>query len=92
MRASALRGQNWIVRGAGFDLAILAFAVAGGTGFMVGDGRLSYSLERILEVYYRWQPIQYVQVSPGYQFIQNPAYNRDRGPAHVLELHLRFNY
>lgn len=68
------------------------YLAAGGSGFMVGDGRLSYGLECVLKVYYRWPPIRYVQVSPGCRFIQNPAYNRDRGPAHVLTLRPRLSY
>jgi high affinity Mn2+ porin len=68
------------------------YLAAGGSGFMLGDGRLSYGLERLLEVYYRWQPLRYLQVSPGFQYIQHPGYNRDRGPAYVFSLRLRLGY
>jgi len=60
----------------------------GGAGFVLGDGKLNYALEQILEVYYRFQLLRYVQTSLDYQFIQNPAYNRDRGPVHVFGLRL----
>ncbi len=56
----------------------------GGAGFVLGDGKLNYALEQILEVYYRVQLLPHVQTTLDYQFIQNPGYNRDRGPAHVL--------
>jgi len=64
----------------------------GGAGFLLGDGRLTYGLERILEVYYRCHLVRYVDVTPDYQYIENPGYNRDRGPAHVfaLRLHIAF--
>jgi high affinity Mn2+ porin len=64
----------------------------GGAGFVLGDGKLNYALEQILEVYYRFQLLRYVQTSLDYQFIQNPGYNRDRGPAHVFagRIHLSF--
>jgi len=61
----------------------------GGAGFLLGDGRLTYGLERILEAYYRCHLLRYVDVTPDYQYIENPGYNRDRGPAHVFALRLR---
>ena len=64
----------------------------GGAGFVLGDGKLNYALEQILEVYYRVQLLRYVQTSLGYQYIQNPGYNRDRGPAHVIGGRLRVSF
>ncbi len=52
----------------------------GGLGMVLGDGKLSYGLEQILEAYYRVQIGTYVHVSPDFQYIINPGYNRDRGP------------
>jgi carbohydrate-selective porin OprB len=65
---------------------------AGGSGFMLGDGRLNYGYEQVLEAYYRVQLGSYIQVSPDFQFIQNPGYNKDRGPVEVygLRAHLSF--
>jgi len=65
------------------------YLAAGGSGFVLGDGRLNYGHERIVEVYYLTQLRRYVQVTPDFQFIDNPGYNRDRGPAYVLSLRLR---
>jgi high affinity Mn2+ porin len=59
---------------------------------MLGDGRLTYGLERVVEIYYNWQLLRSVHVSPDYQFIQNPGYNRDRGPAHVIGGRLRVSF
>jgi len=68
------------------------YLAAGGYGFMIGDGRLSYGLERIAELYYAAALMKLVHLTADYQFVQNPAYNRDRGPAHVLgaRLHVEF--
>jgi high affinity Mn2+ porin len=68
------------------------YLAAGGSGFMLGDGRLNYAPEQILETYYRWQVFRYAQVGPDFQFIQNPGHNRDRGPAYVVgfRVHLFF--
>jgi high affinity Mn2+ porin len=68
------------------------YLAAGGQGFMLGDGRLTYGLERVVEIYYNWQLLRSVHVSPDYQFIQNPGYNRDRGPAHVIGGRLRVSF
>ncbi len=65
-----------------------AFLAAGGSGFMIGDGRINYSPETILELYYRWTVYRGFALTPDYQFVVNPAYNADRGPIHVLALRL----
>jgi high affinity Mn2+ porin len=68
------------------------YLTAGGYGFMIGDGRLRYDLEEIAELYYRALLIDHVWLTADYQFVENPAYNRDRGPVHVfgLRLHTEF--
>jgi high affinity Mn2+ porin len=69
-----------------------AYLAAGGAGFLLGDGRLQYGAEGILEAYYRAQFGPYVEVSPDLQWIRNPGYNRDRGPATVVSLRLHLAY
>ena len=69
-----------------------AYLAAGGLGFILGDGRLNYGLEQILETYYRVQLGRYAQAGPDFQYIQNPGYNRDRGPVEVYSLRLRLSY
>jgi len=62
---------------------------AGGYGFIIGDGNLNYSRELILEAYYKLAfPKWHIALSPDYQFVLNPAYNKDRGPVHVVALRL----
>ena len=57
---------------------------AGGTGFIIGDGALNYANEFIIETYYRVQLASFIAVSLDYQFVANPAYNKDRGPVNIL--------
>lgn len=57
------------------------YLAAGGTGIQVGDGRLSYGPEQVIDVYYAIRPARHVSISPDLQWIRNPGYNRDRGPA-----------
>jgi high affinity Mn2+ porin len=64
------------------------YLAAGGYGFMLGDGRLRYGLEEIGELYYQVAVVRGVRFTADYQFVRNPAYNRDRGPVHVFGLRL----
>jgi high affinity Mn2+ porin len=58
----------------------------GGLGFMIGDGALSYAPESILEAYYAAALLPWLTVSPDWQFVTDPGYNRDRGPVSVYAL------
>ncbi len=64
----------------------------GGKGFLLGDGNLTYGRERVFEGYYNAHLWRGFYLSPNLQYITNPGYNRDRGPALVatLRLHLDF--
>lgn len=64
----------------------------GGLGFLLGDGKLNYGRENILESYYTAHVWRGIYVAPGVQYINNPGYNRDRGPVVVptLRLHGEF--
>lgn len=66
------------------------YIAAGGYGFMIGDGALNYAPEEILETYYSYQLLREVAVSGDYQFVENPGYNHDRGPVHILSLRLHY--
>jgi high affinity Mn2+ porin len=62
---------------------------AGGLGVLIGDGKLPHpGTEQILETYYSLSVVKWIQVSLDYQFIANPGYNRDRGPANVFAVRL----
>jgi len=65
---------------------------AGGLGFIIGDGRLSYAPEEILETYYLWKPASWIGVTADGQFIDHPAYNKDRGPVYVAGIRLHAEY
>lgn len=66
------------------------FFAAGGTGILAGDSTLRYGWEKIAEIYYNWKPVEWFAAALDYQFVQNPAFNRDRGPVSVfgLRVHL----
>jgi len=62
----------------------------GGSGFILGDGKLHYGRENILEAYYTARAYRGVFPAVDIQLIQNPGYNVDRGPVVVgsVRLHL----
>ena len=68
------------------------YLALGGSGFLLGDGRLNYGRENILETYYTLHLWRGIYPAFGLQHINNPGYNRDRGPVIVpsLRLHLEF--
>jgi hypothetical protein len=68
------------------------YLALGGDGFLLGDGRLNYGRENIVETYYTLHAWRGVYPSFDFQHINNPGYNRDRGPVLVvsLRLHLEF--
>jgi len=92
-------GKRWHRK---FDRAGLAFVTngisqdhrqylaLGGRGFLLGDGRLNYARENILEAYYTLHAWRGAYPSFGFQYVDHPGYNRDRGPVLVptLRLHL----
>lgn len=65
-----------------------AYLAAGGYGFIVGDGRLNPGQERILEAYYALEAHPGVTVSLDAERVQNPAFNRDRGPVSIFALRI----
>ena len=66
-----------------------AFFNAGGIGILIGDGQLpNPGLEQVLETYYSYALSPAWRASVDYQFINNPAYNTQRGPVNVFGLRL----
>jgi high affinity Mn2+ porin len=64
----------------------------GGLGFLLGDGGLNYGRENIVESYYTVHVWRGIYVAPGVQHINDPGYNRDRGPVIVpsFRAHMEF--
>lgn len=61
------------------------FFAAGGLGGIIGDGRLLRSgPETIIETYYHFAVFKGARLTLDYQFVNHPAYNRDRGPVSIL--------
>jgi high affinity Mn2+ porin len=62
-----------------------AFFNDGGLGIVIGDGKLPHpGPEQIFETFYSLPVVKPVFFTFDYQFVENPAYNRDRGPVNIL--------
>lgn len=68
----------------GLSSAHRDYLAAGGLGLLIGDGRLNYRPEQILETYYAFAIDKNFTLTADYQLITNPAYNADRGPVSIF--------
>ena len=83
-----ITGDKWKRKNDNIGLAFVASGIsephreylqAGGFGFMLGDGNLNYGGEYLTEFYYSAELVKnYIFISGAYQFLINPAYNKDR--------------
>ena len=97
-----LKGSSWKRADDELGLAFVAnglskdhrdYLAAGGYGFIIGDGKLNYGTEMVAEAYYKINALEKkIWLSPGYQFIVNPAYNKDRGPVNVFSLRVHVEF
>jgi high affinity Mn2+ porin len=92
-----MRGGRWHRAGDKVGIAFVtnglsadhrAYLAAGGEGFLLGDGKLNYGRENILETYYTARAYRGLFPALDVQVIDNPGYNRDRGPVIVGSVRL----
>jgi high affinity Mn2+ porin len=96
-----LKGKSWNRPRDEVGLALLVnglgpqhrdYLAAGGLGFELGDGKLRYGPEMILETYYNLRIRKGMYFTLDLQGIQNPGYNRDRGPVGLIALRTHFEF
>jgi high affinity Mn2+ porin len=68
------------------------FFEAGGLGILAGDGNLNYGWEKVIETYYDFKVWKTLHTALDYQFIDNPAFNRDRGPVSVIGVRAHWEF
>jgi high affinity Mn2+ porin len=68
------------------------FLEAGGEDMLDGDGKLNYGWEKALETYYDFKVWWSVHLTADYQFVVDPAFNRDRGPVSILGARLHWQF
>ena len=64
----------------------------GGQGFLLGDGKLNYAREDILELYYTTHNWRGLFTSLDTQLIAHPGYNKDRGPVAVFSVRTHIDF
>ena len=68
------------------------YLMAGGTGILDGDGNLNYGMERAMETYYDHTFPKQIHWTLDYQFVANPAFNRDHGPVSVFGTRIHWEF
>ncbi len=68
------------------------YLAAGGTGILSGDGKISYAPETSVEAYYDIGIWKTIHAALDYQFVNNPAFNQDRGPVSVISVRLHWTF
>lgn len=66
------------------------YLALGGLGFLLGDGGLTYSPEKIFETYYTAHLWRGISLAGDFQHIADPGYNAARGPADVASIRIHF--
>ena len=69
-----------------------AYLGFGGLGFLLGDGKLNYAREDILESYYNLHAWRGVYYALDLQYINHPGYNQDRGPVLVESVRMHVDF
>jgi hypothetical protein len=83
-------GSAWV--NSGLSSEHREYLALGGLGFELGDGALTYGRESVSETYYTAHVKGGLYVAAQLSFVNNPGFNRDRGPVIVpgLRAHLDF--
>jgi high affinity Mn2+ porin len=98
---ASLSGAGWHRRNDSAGVAFVAsgasasaqnFLEAGGSDIVDGDGALTYGSEKVLEAYYSLQVGRNVYATPDFEFIADPAFNRNRGPVPVAGVRLHWQF
>ncbi len=98
----SLRGRDWGLPDDTVGLATVIdgishrhkdYLAAGGVGILVGDGQLPLSgPEQVVETYYAHALASFANLTADYQFVNNPGYDRARGPVSILGVRLHLQY
>ena len=79
----------------GISSAYATWLNQGGLGIIIGDGpgNLPHpGLEKVIETYYSYALSASTKLTFNYQFIENPAYNTDKGPVNLFAGRFRWQF
>jgi len=69
-----------------------AYLDMGGVDGFIGDGKINYHPEQVVDIYYQCHVFQSTWLSLDYQHLANPAYNSDRGPVNIYGGRVHFEF
>jgi len=87
------KGTRWHrpfdVTGLGFGMSWISHSHAqylamGGVDGFVGDGRLRWAGEGVVDAFYSVNFLKALWLTADYQFLWNPGFNADRGPVNII--------
>ncbi len=70
----------------------VAYLNMGGIDGFIGDGRINYRPEQVVDLFYKLNLISSVWMTLDYQHIANPAFNADRGPVDIYGVRAHFEF
>jgi carbohydrate-selective porin OprB len=70
----------------------VAYLNLGGIDGFIGDGKINYRPEQVVDIYYKFNLISSAWMTLDYQHISNPAFNSDRGPVDVYGARAHFEF
>jgi high affinity Mn2+ porin len=79
-------GQSWISKDH------VNYLNMGGIDGFIGDGKINYRHEHVVDIYYQWHVISSTWVTFDYQHLANPGYNADRGPVDFYNARVHFEF
>jgi carbohydrate-selective porin OprB len=97
----AMKGLRW---GRGKDTLGLGYAQSwissqhaaylnmGGIDGFIGDGKINYKPEQVVDIYYQCHVFSSTWLTADYQHLANPAYNADRGPVDIYGARVHFEF
>lgn len=69
------------------------YLAAGGGNFMIANNQLlEYAPEIVFEVFYSFNLVKDLFITPDYQFLMNPGYDASRGNTHVFALRVNADF
>ena len=78
--------QSWISK------EHVAYLNMGGIDGFIGDGKISYKPEQVVDVYYQWHALPSTWITLDYQHLANPGFNADRGPVDIYNGRVHFEF
>lgn len=78
--------SNWL------SSSHVAYLNLGGVDAFIGDGKINYQPEQVVDLYYNLNLLSFAWLTMDYQHIANPGYNTDRGPVDVYGVRVHFEF